>query len=236
MIGRGIDQTLPQPCPSRIHEFYAKSALDYVRLAEQANGPISRPLSLTYIWDDALAELSRARPDTCIINLETSITLSEAYERKGINYRVSPENATCLVAAQMDCCVLANNHLLDWGREGLRETLSVLRKLNIKTAGAGIDLAQARAPAIPDVSDSGRILIFSFACVTSGTPTKWATTRNLPGMNLLSDLSASTVAEVARQVVAQSRQPKDIVIVSIHWGPNWGYEIAKEERWFAHEL
>ena len=57
--------------------------------------------------------------------------------RKGINYRMSPENADCLSAAKIDCCVLANNHVLDWGRTGLEQTLATLQKLNIKVAGAG---------------------------------------------------------------------------------------------------
>jgi hypothetical protein len=43
-----------------------------------------------------------------------------------INYRMSPENAPCLTAAGLDCCVLANNHVLDWGPAGLIETLDVL--------------------------------------------------------------------------------------------------------------
>ena len=69
----------------------------------------------------ALDEFTHMRPDARIINLETSITRSEDYAPKGINYRMSPENADCLRAAGIDCCVLANNHVLDWGRRGLLE-------------------------------------------------------------------------------------------------------------------
>jgi hypothetical protein len=46
MIGRGIDQVLPHPCDPALHEDYVKSALDYVELAEQLNGPIPRPVDL----------------------------------------------------------------------------------------------------------------------------------------------------------------------------------------------
>ena len=68
------------------------------------------------------------QPDARIINLETAVTRSHDRANKGINYRMSPENAECLVAAGIDCCVLANNHVLDWGRAGLLETLAVVQK------------------------------------------------------------------------------------------------------------
>ena len=82
------------------------------------------------------------RPDARIINLETSITCSEDYARKGVNYQMRPENADCLKAAAIDCCVLGNNHVLDWGRGGLFETLATLERLHIKSAGAGRNLAK----------------------------------------------------------------------------------------------
>ena len=127
MLGRGIDQVLPRPCDPAIHESYVHSALDYVRLAEEANGAIPRPVVPSYIWGAALDELNRTQPDARIINLETAITRSEDFAPKGINYRISPENADCLTAAAIDCCVLANNHVLDWGRMGLLDTLTDTR-------------------------------------------------------------------------------------------------------------
>lgn len=235
MTGRGIDQVLPYPCDPRLHESYVQSAIDYVRLAEKANRPISTPVDLSYIWGAALQELKRARPDVRIINLETSITRCDAYVAKGINYRMSPENADCLVAAGVDCCVLGNNHVLDWGRFGLMETLSTLERLRIKTAGAGRNAAQASAPAILADTDAGRALVFSFASETSGVPLHWAATRDQAGVNLLPALSDATVAAIA-DLVASVRRENDVVVASLHWGPNWGYDIPEEQRWFAHEL
>src|SRR6266545_2275320 len=113
MTGRGIDQVLSHPSIPELHEGYARSAMDYVRLAEEANGPIPRCVDPTYVWGAALDELNRAQPDARIVNLETSITRSEDFVPKGINYRMSPEDADCLAAATIDCCVLANNHVLD---------------------------------------------------------------------------------------------------------------------------
>ncbi len=235
MIGRGIDQVLAHPCSPVLHESYAHSAMDYVRLAEEANGPIPRRVGLSYIWGAALDELNRMRPDVRIINLETSITRNENYCAKGINYRMSPDNADCLAAAAVDCCALANNHVLDWGCTGLLDTLATLERLQIKAAGAGRNLEQASAPATLGIAGKGRVLVFSFASVTSGTPVSWAATQEAPGVNLLPDLSDASVARISEQI-ARVRQPHDVIVVSVHWGPNWGYEIPDGQRRFAHAL
>jgi poly-gamma-glutamate capsule biosynthesis protein CapA/YwtB (metallophosphatase superfamily) len=234
MTGRGIDQILPHPCDSRLYERYMPSATDYVRLAERMNGMISAPVDFSYIWGAALEELDRAQPDVRIINLETSVTHCGDYLDKGINYRMSPENARCLLAAGVDCCVLANNHILDWGGSGLLDTLSTLHGFAIKTAGAGPNLDHAGAPAILDAG-KGRVVVFAFASPTSGTPREWAATRDAPGVNLLSELSEANIARIAEQV-ARVRQSGDIIVVSIHWGPNWGYGIPNDQRSFAHAL
>jgi poly-gamma-glutamate capsule biosynthesis protein CapA/YwtB (metallophosphatase superfamily) len=235
MTGRGLDQILPHPCDPRIHEPVVSSAIEYLWMAEQANGPIARPVDLGYIWGAALEELKHGYRDAYIINLEVSITRSDDYLPKGINYRMSPENAGCLSAAGVDCCVLANNHILDWGYPGLLETLETLEHLGIRTTGAGQDLIRARAPAILDIGANRRVIVFALASETSGTPQNWAARENIPGVNLLPDLSERSAIQLERQV-AQIRRPGDIVIVSIHWGPNWGYHIPAEHRAFAHKL
>jgi poly-gamma-glutamate synthesis protein (capsule biosynthesis protein) len=235
MTGRGIDQILPHPGDPHIHEDYLSSALDYVGLAETANGPIAKPVPFAYVWGDALAALERARPDARIVNLETSITRSDDYERKGINYRMSPENAPCLTAAHIDCCVLANNHVLDWGSRGLDETLAILDAHGIRRAGAGRCLAEAAAPAVVDAAGKGRIIVFGFGTTTSGIPRDWRAGDRKGGVNLLADLSGRTVGAIAEQV-RRVKGPGDFVVASIHWGRNWGYEIGRDERRFAHRL
>jgi poly-gamma-glutamate synthesis protein (capsule biosynthesis protein) len=67
MTGRGIDQILPHPSSPMLHESYVINARDYVKLAEDVNGPIHRPVSFDYIWGDALAELEPTKVDVRII-------------------------------------------------------------------------------------------------------------------------------------------------------------------------
>lgn len=234
MTGRGIDQVLPHPCDPEIFESYVKSALGYVSLAEEAHGVIPRPVDFDYVWGDALPELERRRPDARLINLETAVTNSDEAEPKGINYRMNPKNAPVIAAAGVDCCVLANNHVLDWGGPGLLETLATLDDIGVAAVGAGRDLDQAGRPAMLRVP-GGRVAVFAFGSPTAGVPRSWAAGDAQPGVNFLPDLGSGTLRDVAGQVSRLTR-PGDVVLASIHWGGNWGYGIPDEQREFAHRL
>jgi poly-gamma-glutamate capsule biosynthesis protein CapA/YwtB (metallophosphatase superfamily) len=236
MAGRGIDQVLPHPNNPTLHEPYISDARSYVELAKSVNGTIPRLVEFDYIWGDALAELDRAGVDLRIINLETSITSSEDNWRdKEIHYRMHPRNIKCITAARIDCCCLANNHVLDWGYDGLAETLRTLDAAGIAHTGAGRDAAEAAAPAVLDVPGKGRVLVFSFGSPTSGVPWEWAATAHRPGVNFLEDISEKTGCRIAREMVGFDRRG-DAIVASIHWGGNWGYRIHDGETRFAHQL
>ncbi len=236
MTGRGIDQILPHPGGPLIHEPYMKDARGYVGLAEEANGPIQQPVACSYIWGDALEELKRMSPDLRIINLETSVTKSNDYwKSKSIHYRMHPDNIACIAAAGIDYCSLANNHVLDWGYSGLTETLESLKKANVKSAGAGRNLQEAEAPAVITVEGKGKVILFSYGSVTSGISFKWAATEDRPGVNLLKNMSDKTVRHIKEKVGAV-KQKGDIVVASIHWGSNWGFDIPPGQTDFAHRL
>ena len=236
MTGRGIDQILPHPSDPRLYEPYVRDARQYVELAEEVSGSIPRAVEPAYIWGDALAVLQQRQPDLRIVNLETSVTCSdEPWLGKGIHYRMHPRNIGCLTAAGIDCCVLANNHVMDWGRAGLEETLDSLHAAGIHTAGAGRNRAQAAAPAILEVAGKGRLIVFSLGLDSSGIPWDWEADAGRSGVNLLPDLSDDSVARLGRQVGAL-KVPGDTVMLSIHWGGNWGYDIPYEHRRFARRV
>jgi poly-gamma-glutamate capsule biosynthesis protein CapA/YwtB (metallophosphatase superfamily) len=236
MTGRGLDQALPHPGDPHLYEPYVSSATRYVELAEAKNGPIPAPVDYSYPWGDALADLGRVGPDARIINLETSITTSDRpWRGKGVHYRMHPANAPCIGAAAVDCCVLANNHVVDWGFTGLRETLRVLETVGIETAGAGLDSEDAAAPAVLETAGGRQVLVFGFGTATSGIPGAWAARTNRPGVNLLYDLSSSTVQGIAGRI-EKVKPEGGVVVASIHWGPNWGYDVPAAEREFAHRL
>lgn len=235
MTGRGIDQVLPHAGDPAIHESYMKSAQGYVHLAERVNGPIPKPVEFDWIWGDALEVLRQVAPDLRIINLETSITVSnDFWPRKGIHYRMHPGNTPCITAAGIDCCALANNHVLDWGYAGLEETLESLARAGIQASGAGRNLGQAQAPVIFETAGSSRVIVFSAGSESSGVPPSWAATNDRAGVSFI-DFFEETVGRIAAQVQAV-KQTGDIVVMSIHWGSNWGYQVTDTQRSFAHRL
>ena len=236
MTGRGIDQVMRRSVHPQLYEPYITDARDYVRLAEARNGPIPAPVDAAYVWGDALAELDRAAPDVRIVNLETAVTAAgEPWPGKGIHYRMHPANTDALQAARIDCCVLANNHVLDWGYTGLAETTATLAAAGIRCAGVGADAAAADAPAVLPVAGGGRVLVFAMASTSSGVPRAWAATGERPGLRLIDESSAHS-ARAAAELVARHQRPGDIVVVSIHWGGNWGYRVPPEQTAFAHAL
>ena len=235
MTGRGIDQILAHPSEPTLYETFVTSALDYVRIAEEASGPIPREVDPAYVWGDALAAIERARPDLRIVNLETAVTMAGRPWPKGINYRMNPKNIACLTAAGLDCCVLANNHVLDWGREGLAETLETLDAAGIATVGAGRNAVEAEAPAILPLPGGGRVLVYAFAAPSAGAPDDWAATAERSGVNFLAAPTRAAADRIAERI-RRDREPGDIVVLSLHSGSNWGFDVADADRAFARRL
>jgi len=235
MTGRGIDQILPNSVNPGIYESYVKDARVYVRLAETKNGPVRQPVSYSYIWGDAIKIWEQLKPAFKIINLETSITThDQPWPGKGINYRMHPENIKVLTSAGIDFCSLANNHILDWDYEGLRETLQVLKNAGIAYAGAGINLNEAGKPVQLKIEHS-EVIIFAFGSSISGVPENWAATAKRSGVNLLHIQDNEALIRI-RDQVKSVKKSGNIVVFSIHWGDNWGYDIPDRQRYVAHWL
>lgn len=235
MLGRGIDQIMPHRSDPVLYEGFVRSAEDYVRLAERECGPIPRNVAPGYVWGNLLDDLRAQAPDLRIINLETAITTSAAPEPKGINYRMHPENVGTLNAAGIDACTLANNHVLDWGPEGLFETLDVLDAAGIGRAGAGRGAAEAAAPLVLEAPGKGRVVLLAYGAESSGIPRGWAAAADRGGVNLLPRDVAEAVA-AARAALDPVRREGDLVAYSVHWGANWGFEVPRVQRQLAHAL
>lgn len=236
MTGRGIDQILPHPVSPHLYERYVKDAREYITLAEHTNGKIPRAADYSYIWGDALGYLAKENIDARLINLETSVTKSEDYwPGKGINYRMAPENIDCLRAANIDYCTLSNNHILDWGYDGLFETLSSLDNAKILHSGAGRNSFESSDPAIIDRKENGRVIVFAIGEEDSGIPSQWAATEKMAGVTLFGGNIDLYVREIAGTINKMKRDG-DIVILSVHWGENWGYSNSKHQIDFAHAV
>lgn len=235
MLGRGIDQVLPHPGDPGLAEPVLRDARDYVRLAERAHGPVPRPVDPAWPWGDALDVLAEAAPDVRIVNLETSVTTSDDFAAgKQVHYRMHPANLPALSVVGPDVCVLANNHVGDFGRRGLVETLDALARAGLHAVGAGRDADEAARPVVLPLGGDRRVVVLAVGTVSSGIPPGWAATADRPGVALteLTDDAAARLGDAVRRV----RRPSDTVVVSIHWGSNWGDDVPDEHRRFAHRL
>jgi poly-gamma-glutamate capsule biosynthesis protein CapA/YwtB (metallophosphatase superfamily) len=243
MIGRGIDQVMPRSVDPVLYEDHMHDARGYVALAERANGPIPRSVPPDYVWGEALETIEETGADYRIVNLETAITTSPtAWPDKEIHYRAHPANVSVLQAARLDCCVLANNHTLDWSEGGLLETLDSLHAAGLANAGAGRSVAEAWAPVVLGRSDGqsgaqsvGRVIVVAFASTNSGVPAAWSAGPDRPGLLVVHDWSTD-ICEQISQRLAGMRRPGDVVVASVHWGSNWGYEVPAAQRRLAHAL
>jgi poly-gamma-glutamate synthesis protein (capsule biosynthesis protein) len=186
-----------------------------------------------YVWGDLLPLLSDV--DAFFINLECAITTRDIRwhdgHHKPFHFRADPRAVETLRRARVDIASVANNHIADFGLDGLLDTIAVLDQAGIGHAGAGRDLVAARAPAVCAIGGQ-RIAVVAFA----DYPRAWAATPALPGLNFTTvSVEESAFAPVAAAIDA-ARAVADIVIFSIHWGPNMRERPPEQFRQFAHRV
>lgn len=240
MLGRGVDMILEHSCNPVLYESNGLDARDYISLAETQTGPLpdksERPVD--YVWGDAIEILKEKKPDLRIINLETSVTTSDTpWPMKGIHYRMHPKNINVIQSADINCCVLANNHVADWGFPGLVETLDSLENAGIKFAGAGRTSQEAQSPAVFQFAkaDTTRVLVFAAGHSSSGVPDSWQARKNREGVNILEFYEASRAVTKLKEQIEKYKRDGDIIVLSVHWGGNWGWNVDSSFVKFAHK-
>jgi hypothetical protein len=149
------------------------------------------------------------KPDLTIANLETPVTDRGMILKKEYNYRSPPPALPALAAAGLDLVNLANNHVMDYGTEGLLDTLHHLEKSGIQHIGAGHDAAEAFKPVI--VQKKGiKIAFLGFSRVVPDT--SWKAGVKHPGVADTYDYKAPVLA------IEKARAQADLVVVIAHWG------------------
>jgi poly-gamma-glutamate capsule biosynthesis protein CapA/YwtB (metallophosphatase superfamily) len=240
MLGRGIDQIQRHSVDPVLFEPAVRDARDYVSLAEGRSGPVPRDVTPDYIWGDALGVLDDHAPGIIIGNLETSITRSGDFDpTKGIHYRCHPENVailTSIASRSTLALTLANNHVLDLGEAGLRETLSTCEAAGIPAAGAGMTATAARRAIRLDPKDGSKPVALVAACLgDSGVPEGWNAREGSPGVFRLPGLGSVEIALIRESLSPYPRE-EHTTVLSIHWGSNWGYEVSEDKERFARRL
>jgi len=183
-----------------------------------------------YPWGDTLPILHGAGWRMC--NLECVLSdRGKPAHGKVFRFRSSAKNIAVLQAARINAVSLANNHVLDYGEDALLQMLELLDRAGIAHSGAGANLAQASRLATADVCGK-KVGLLAF---TDNEP-DWEATASRPGVFYapadLGDRRAQGVVEIVRG----QRKLCDLLIVSAHWGSNWGYVPESRHVEFAHAL
>ena len=185
-----------------------------------------------YPWGDTLPLLRGA--DIRMCNLECAISdRGEAWSAtpKPFHFRSDAKNVEVLRAANMNAVSLANNHALDYGYDALIDTLELLDGAAIHHAGAGRTLSEAEQPAIMKTG-RGKVGIIAF---TDNEPA-WESTSAKPGVFYVPIEPRDRRAVHLLELITQTKNAVDLLIVSAHWGPNRGYEPPPEHVPFAHAM
>lgn len=191
-----------------------------------------REHGLAHPWGDMLPAIRQA--DCFLINLECALTSHTRRWHDGTKafyFRAHPRVVKTLQLARVDFAALANNHAADFEMAGLLDTVRHLDEAGMAHAGAGADLTAAGAPAFLTAED-WRIGVVAFA----DHPAEWAAGETSPGINYTPVPPAADTFTAIERTVANVKQQVDLVIFSIHWGPNMQTRPTAAFRDFARRV
>lgn len=172
------------------------------------------------------------RADLALANIESPVLPEPA--QFGVNgrltFRAAPEDLTTLDAAGFDVLSFANNHALNFGTHGLRETLAHVGRTRMRAVGIGLEQAQADAPAVVEI-DGVRVAVLG--------RTTWLNGRMQPGKHVA--ISYVSDREMQARLAADVRAVRasnvaDVVIVFIHWGREGSARAGNHQRWTARDM
>jgi hypothetical protein len=176
--------------------------------------PAARVLELMkkngYDYPFRMAKPLLEAADIAAGNLETPITTrGTPVEDKQYVFRGSPEAISAIKDAGFDYLSLANNHTLDYGWQGLSDTMDYLDDANLQHAGSGNDDDEAFSPAYIDSNG----MTVGFVSVTRVVPEpSWKADRAHPGV------AEAYSPDRAEAAIKEAKQNADIVVVMVHWG------------------
>ena len=164
--------------------------------------------------------------DITMVNLETPVTLRGSPIQKPFNFRVRPEFAAALSFAGIAVVNIANNHIFDFGPEGLFDTISYLDSLKIHHVGAGRNLGEAHAGVVCPL----RGIRIGFLGYYGGGEAPGATATS-PGV------ARRRLPEIRRDIEGlRTRDSVDFVVVNLHWGTELADHPDDEQQEFAHDV
>ncbi|GAB3278578.1 CapA family protein [Kineosporia babensis] len=170
------------------------------------------------------------KADLAIVNLETAITDGGVPEPKEFTFRAPAKALTALKENGVDVVTVANNHGMDYGPEGLADTLAAGKKAKLPMIGIGENVTEAFAPFRSTVNGVDISVIGATDVLDNFALGTWTATDSQPG--LASAKVEGLLAEAVRKAAAES----DVVVVVLHWGVETQSCPTQRQRDLAAEL
>ena len=214
-----------------------------------------RNRDVVHVWGNLLDRLQSL--DGLFVNLECCLSTrgtpyTDTYHP--FHFRADPDWAVpALEAVGVDWASLANNHVLDYGEDAMVDTFQALDAAGIVRSGAGRDVDEAFAPAGVPIFGPGRSeaggaddradadpLDVAVVSLTDNVR-EWAAGPESPGVaHVRIDHEDAEVRETVRAALADARAlDPDLLVASLHWGPNMteGPDEARRAfgRWLIEE-
>jgi poly-gamma-glutamate capsule biosynthesis protein CapA/YwtB (metallophosphatase superfamily) len=163
------------------------------------------------------------RADLAMVNLETAVTARGSPAGKDFTFRAPPAAFTALQRAGVDIATMANNHGMDFGLVGLRDSLAAARAAGFPVAGIGLDAAEAFRPRRFTVNGQHVAIVAATQVLDASLAAAWSAGDGKPGLASAYDERRLLAA------VRAARAGADTVVVDLHWGRELaGCPIARQ--------
>ncbi len=161
--------------------------------------------------------------DIVVGNLECPLSIWGEPIDKRFLFRAHPRNLAALSWAGVDIVSLANNHLLDFGEEAMKETLKRLKDSGILYVGAGLSDEEAHRPVIMEVKGV-RIAFLAYAAI------RWKGSLEVPTERRVAFAEIDRI----REDVRRAKEQADLVVVIMHMGTEYQSQPDAEQLAVAH--
>jgi poly-gamma-glutamate synthesis protein (capsule biosynthesis protein) len=168
--------------------------------------------------------------DLAVVNLETAVTNSGSPAAKAYTFRTPASAFAALRGGGVDVASMANNHGLDYGPAGLRDSLAAARRYRFPVVGIGVDDRQAYAPYRRTVKGQRIAVLGATQVLDDHLISAWTAGPGKPGL-----ASAKDVPRLLR-AVRQARATSDTVVVFLHWGVELMQCPTADQRTLARQL
>lgn len=198
-------------------------AVGDIMLGGRWGNSVSR-IGYFYPFEKVSPEL--AKGDITIANLEAPLTSrGKEFKEKRFRFRAKAAVADALKKAGVTTVSLANNHIMDFGSEGLKDTILSLDKAGIDYVGAGENLGEARKAAIYNIRGL-RVAILGYSLTL---PQEFWASINSPGTTPLTE-------KVALEDIDGIRKDADIIVITVHWGEEGARTLRPYQKRLARMM